>query len=153
MRIEVDVETKLPKVIWEKDYLKDELNDIVQASNFIVEAAEKKQAPVMMGANGGILGAIETANKGNLRYDVIVNPNKLAVSGESKDYPKFLVGGTGSLKGAPDYGYTPGRVRSNTVKRGIGGIRPNKFPMRAAKEAEPKVHKFVNQRINKLIEK
>lgn len=72
---------------------------------------------------------------------------------KGKPYPLFLFRGTGKLKGARDYGFTPGRVQNDDVAFGIGGIRPNKFALRARDKAEKPVTNYVRTQVSQLIKK
>jgi hypothetical protein len=58
-----------------------------------------------------------------------------AVNDRGEAYPVALHRGTGRLKGAADFGYTRGRVRSGDIGR-LGGIRPNKFATRATEDTQ-----------------
>lgn len=151
--INVEVTTKFGKILEQKGFFNGKLSTIMQASNFIVEAGLKKQLPIDRGARGGMLGAVATVKSGELEYHVHIDSGQLAVTGDSKNYPKYLHEGTGRLRGASDFGYTSGRVRSNDVAEGIGGIRPNRFMDRTAEEQRRPVQVFVDREISKLLRK
>lgn len=121
-----------------------ELNQAIQATQFITIADYKDEMPV---DEGGARQAVEITNAQGDTYTVA----STAESDGGAPYPVYLHEGTGALKGAPDFGYTTGRVRAGEVTFGAGGIRPNKFAERAEKTAEPKINRFVSKFLaNKL---
>lgn len=117
---------------------------IQQAGAFsIVEGKYLRQSP--QGLTGDLRGEIKTERiKGGFATETKATSN-------GKPYPLFLTQGTGRLKGANDFGFTKGRVNADDVLYGIGGIRPNKFNVRAAEDAEKPVNNYVNKQIKALI--
>lgn len=116
--------------------------EILQASNYIVLNEAKQQSPV----DKGDLRRNMKVQKVRDGYDV----DTTATGKNNVKYPIFVHEGTKKLKGSRDYGFTEGRIRSNTVARGIGGVRPNKFMNRSANGTKEEVKKFVQNQINKL---
>lgn len=115
---------------------------ILQATSLIGEKYYKKESSV---------------NKGGLRREVYSRKTEYgyfvttsARSDTGKPYPVFLYEGTGAMRGRPDFGYTPGRIRAGDVQRGIGGIRPNKISDRAGVRTAPEVLEFTQKRVLKL---
>ena len=126
--------------IFKKGVGKD-IDQALQATSFLVEAEYKKESPV---DRGDFRRGVATINKKNGEYTVTTD----ALSDGGDPYPVYLYHGTGSMRGAPDAGYTSGRVRAGTVLSGIGGIRPNKVAKRAAEGARPNVIKFFRTQLS-----
>lgn len=141
----IRINSNLSKVIEDTGYFNKRLAAIMEASQFIVEREYIKQVPVDQGDLKQKIRVEDLTN--TIGYRVTSN----AKSVQGKPYPVFLHQGTGRLRGAPDFGFTTGRVRNNEVAFGIGGIRPNKFAKRARDKAEKPTIAFINKRINKLI--
>lgn len=120
-----------------------ELVDIMQAGSGLFVAAMKREMPVDRGTGRNSVETT-TRNSGN-RAGFSVAPT---AKSQGRPYLLYLHGGTYNMKGKPDYGYTPGRVRSGTVAKGIGGVRPNKFADRAEEKTMPRFRQFV---FNQLI--
>jgi len=136
----------LDKVLKRLEKLKDvdtKLAPAIKKATLKVEARAKRETPVNMGA---LRGSIES------KFKVQKNVLTARISPGEK-YAKYVHEGTGSLAGGRDRGFTPGRIRSGTVKKGIGGIRPNKFMKRAADWAavEDVFMKTISKEISKLI--
>lgn len=136
--MEVSVKTKIKKILSDPKAFK-ELDSIVEAGAFIIEAEYKKQSPV---DKGFLRNSVTTTGKGLER-----------IVKAKQSYAKYLHQGTYRMKGQPDSGYTTGRVRSHQVAWGIGGVRPNKFADRARAIAGPKTVRYIDDEILKLINK
>jgi hypothetical protein len=141
--MKTEIKLNLPKVLKKGFNTKPKLISIIQASYYITEADYVKEVPV---DSGDFRLGLKVVNQKE-GYKVA----STAKSVKNYNYPLALYMGTGRLKKTADQGYTSGRVRSNTVAFGIGGIRPNKAAKRAKEKAEPKVVKFVNREIANLI--
>lgn len=137
--VKKDVATFLIRGDIEKEY-----RETLQATSFLVEAWYKYEVPV---DDGRLRLGVETYDRKKDSYTVRTD----ATSDSGDPYPEFIHEGTGSLKGAPDYGWTSGRVRDDDVAFGIGGIRPNKFADRAKEEAEPEVADFMKRELPKKL--
>jgi len=77
-----------------------------------------------------------------------------ATSLEGVRYPIFVGLGTGKFRGSTtDFGHPgTGRVRAgDTSGRGLGGIRPDMFHMRAKDKSEKKLTAFVKKNILPLL--
>lgn len=141
----VRVRTNLVKALREGG-LGDSLDDAIQATHFIAIREFKEESPV---DKGRMRQDTQVIKKRKNYYEV----GSAALSDDGAPYPKYLYDGTGKFKGAPDFGYTSGRVRAGEVAFGIGGIRPNKVADRASRKAQSKIQKFVNMQLNKNINK
>lgn len=140
------VDIRFNKTLSNDGFFNSRLDKAMEASMHIVESAYVEQTPVN---TGDFRQGIKIKREGDLQYIV----KSTARSKQNKNYPLFLYKGTGKLKGAPDYGFTTGRVRANDVRRGIGGIRPNKAAMRAKKDAEKPYIRKVDQLVGDIIKK
>lgn len=141
--IKVEVKTSLPKVFFDIKAITKDVDFAIQAAAGVVEGEYKRQSPV----NFGDLRRDVTATKlGPMEYFVTTK-----ATSRGRPYPVYLHEGTGSLRGAADYGYTSGRVRAGDVARGIGGIRPNKFAKRAKEKTQGRVFKIVEKKLSSLL--
>lgn len=143
--LDIKVRFNLAKVLIDPTYFTKEFTAVFQASSFIAERHYVKETPV---DKGDYKGTIRTQKKG-LQYIV----TSKARSKDGREYPRDLYMGTGRLKGAPDFGFTTGRVRAGQVALGIGGIRPNKVAKRAKERAEDPVIRFINKGVQQMIKK
>lgn len=110
----------------------DAIQTALNATENIVFREYSFQVPV----NKGALRQFIRIRRRNLEYSIDSDAQDLETG---FNYPKALITGTGSMLNKPDFGYTPGRVRSGTVLSGIGGIRPNKFNVRTAEKTKSQV--------------
>lgn len=129
------------KFLGQEGYAGKQFDMAFQASTFVVEEEYVDEAP---GDSGDFKKGIEVRKLSPLQY--VVESTARSKKGNA-NYPLYLYGGTGKLKGLPDFGYTSGHVRAGTVARGIGGIRPNKAAQRAKRDSEPLFIQKVNQYI------
>jgi len=139
MNENIKVKIKLSRLLTVDGDIRSVVDNAIKASLSIIETEYVKEAPAN---DGKFKQGIQVKRKGPLSYIVESTATERGVS-----YPYFLYVGTGSLKGAADFGYTPGRVRAGDVARGVGGIRPNKAAKRAREKSE---YRFMSK-LNTLI--
>lgn len=142
----VKTRINVTKLIMQAGYMHNKLDAFIEAAAFIPENAYVREVPV---DRGDFKQGIRVKKDKKLEVSVV----STAKSDKGFDYPLALFQGTGSLKGAPDFGYTTGRVRLNDVARGIGGIRPNKAAKRARDKSEKPTLRFIHQHISQEINK
>lgn len=117
--------------------------NILRASKYIMLAEYKRETPVNKGTARRFVVARDTRD--GFEVD---NP----VRAKGRRYMDYVGLGTGRFKNdARDWPST-GRIRSGESKifKGTGGIRPNKFHIRGAENARPKIFKFVVNELKKL---
>lgn len=136
----VRVKVRLSPIFTKDGVIPKIVDSAILAALAIIETAYVKETPVDI-SNPGFRGGIQRRKIRSMEFVV----ESTATSNRGANYPLFLFGGTGRLKGAPDFGYTPGRVRSGTVAYGIGGIRPNKAATRAKDKSAAGFLRKVNQ--------
>lgn len=135
------VNTRLTGALKHPSALRFQLKALVmEAAGEILVAEAVEQAPRDV---GDLVGEIKAVRVGDLSVEVASR----ATSASGELYGDILQSGSGSLRGARDYGYTSGRVRGGDVARGIGGIRPNKFMARTKEAKEDEVIRFVNRKL------
>lgn len=142
---DIKVKVNLSHVLKDKNGLRDVVDDAIKASMELIVSEYVDEAP---GNIGNFKQGIRVKKRGVLDYLV-----ESTATERGENYPLFLYTGTGRLRGAADYGYTSGRVRSGDVAYGIGGIRPNKAAKRAKENVEArfmaKVKLLTSRAINK----
>lgn len=138
--ITVDYKFRFSGFLAKPDFNK--IVNLLRKSSPIVEKNYSKESPV---DTGDLRGDIKSKD---IRGGYVTR-TEATNNGES--YPEDLHRGTGALRGAADYGYTPGRIRSGTVRSGIGGIRPNKFADRARESSEPEIKRFMNNNLRTIL--
>lgn len=139
------VNINISRIFKDTRYTKDQIDRAAFAGLFIVEQEYVDQAP---GNDGKFKQGIKVRK---------IKPFDYVVESTARDagenYPLYLYTGTGRLKGAPDYGFTTGRVRAGDVAFGIGGIRPNKAAKRAAKNSGKNYLDYVSRVLYKQLRK
>src|SRR5690348_18124627 len=136
----ITVKKNLGKGFENPKLINKQLQDSLQAGAFIVVANYKKESPVDHKDLRNFVGIIVQEDR------VVVTTT--ATSLEGVRYPIFVGLGTGKFRGSTtDFGHPgTGRVRAgDTSGRGLGGIRPDMFHMRAKDKSEKKLTAFVKK--------
>lgn len=135
------------KILKDRNYdFNDRVGNAIKAAMYIPEAEYVKESPADTGDMKQLV-QVEKDNTAPIGYKVTTKARSL----RNFNYPLALYTGTGKLRGAPDYGFTTGRIRSNTVAYGIGGIRPNKVAKRAKKKSEERTVRKVRELVRKAL--
>lgn len=148
MKIDVTVkQTNFIRVLKDKNYnFNSRVKNAVKAAMYIPEAEYVKESPANTGDMRQLI-QVQKDDTAPIGYVVTTKARSL----KNFNYPLALFTGTGKLKGAADYGFTTGRVRSNTVAYGIGGIRPNKVAKRAKEKSEDATVRKVRELVRKAL--
>lgn len=138
--------------IFERGWFNKKLIEGIQDTSAIVEREEKSQAPVDKGTLRSAVRTFKNAegyvvkttagSSHNPPYPYYVHEGTYDYRGDSRDYGVKGIGQSRFNRTAGKYGYK--------IIKSKKGIRPNKFSIRARKEAEPKVIKEVIKLINFL---
>lgn len=142
--IATTINVKLSDVIMKDYQIAFDTDDVMEAGIFIIERGYVNESP---GDTGNLKQEIKPKKLRALEYVV----ESRAKTKGGKPYPLFLFTGTGKMKGMPDFGFTTGRVRTNDVAYGIGGIRPNKAAIRTINKVKDDYIQFVKEKLYKKI--
>lgn len=138
--ISANVRIKLGKAM-ARGSISPEIDSALEGGAMIVEREYIHEAPV----NISTLKQRITTKKINDGYLVTTNATQ-----SGRPYPLYIHEGTGKFKNSSaDYPST-GRIRSGESKRnkGSGGIRPNRFAMRAKNQSNDRVMKYVLSKLS-----
>ena len=149
--LNVEYRTKLSQFLTNPSRFRPFLREVLESSKPIVVKQEQREMPILSGmAKSGVKASPLSTNAGGDFY--VVNTT---AQNNGFFYPLAVARGTLRFRGSRQDSPSFGRVKSGESKRnrGIGGIQPNMFDIRAKIGARPLLIRHFIGEIRKGMEK